>query len=127
MGHQKHGNEHIACGEDGQGPRPEDGRLGVKQDGNDQLADQHDRIDDGDEGRNFIPARIAHGQYQEEAAEQQADDGNASPDIATAWRCIEQAQALLRHNTSQCASRHPVTIQSGRLRGTIFIERPTRR
>ena len=38
-----------ARGQDGQGARPKDRRLSVKQGGGDQIAEKHDGVDHGDE------------------------------------------------------------------------------
>ena len=44
-------------------------------------------------------ANIAHRQSQDEDGEQQADDGDAEPDLLPARRRIEQPQVVLRHES----------------------------
>ena len=78
---EKQCSEDVAGGQDGQGSRPKDRGLGVKQGGGDQLAEKHDGVDHRDERIDFAQSNVTHRQYQESGSEQQADDCETEPDL----------------------------------------------
>ena len=103
---EKQGRTDVAGGKNGQGSRPKDSGLGVKEGGRDQLAEKHDGVDHRYERIDFPPSNVTHRQYEEGRDEQQGDYGETEPDLPPVRRRIEQPQVVLRHDSPLKASMH---------------------
>ncbi len=86
---EEQGREDIDRAQNRQGPRPEDGGLGVEHDRGRELAEHHDGVDHGDEPIDLGQSKVAQRQDQREGREQAGDD-EAEPDLRPGRRRIKQ-------------------------------------
>jgi hypothetical protein len=99
MGYEKQCGEDVACCQYSQRSRPKDSGLSKKQSCNDQLGDEHDRVDHWDERNDFAPLSFSQTQCHDSSGEQQAYHCKTEPDLLPVRWCIEQPQLVLRHGS----------------------------